>query len=642
MIINYLLLFEALKLRCKSTIDRIIIALIIWLLNIYISVLVFSSVKMINSYTVFGLYILENGALLLYVVCKGCLSGVGEQIKRCLLRVFIFNGKLDFLSCFVATWLFVLGIIAIFTVPYNYDCITYHAPRIHLWVQNGSVFYYATHMMRQLVSPVLESYVTLYFYLIYGQITGSMCLPQYWSYVLAIYFIITLCRRFDVSRRFVQGAVILWITMPIAFAEAITQQDDLFSTVIMLASIVYIYEIKDKDERQAIREVVVLALLIGLAFVAKPNVCLATFFFLILYLIRCIKNKVKISDIIARIIIALCLIAVVISPQFVQNLCMSGGLLDSSLIGQRQLVGTIRPNYVFINFLKNFLYNWAFEWGTIGNTGIIKGIIYGVSHVLRVNPNSELISEFGFEFYFPSFPNYTCDSALQNTLMLVLLISVVMLIKYWKRIDGETKIFYGLSLISFCSFCSILIWEASVTRYMLCYLALLIVGTVPIIDKVVCKIKNKMFGKSLIVWLIGIFVVVDVIMEMFFIVKLHPVFPVKSSLTLYNNHYESYLRIADYVNEEADEVGLIDGETSVEYPFWIMFNNGTIIRHVNIREGNPSVIYEDKNYVPDVILSDCTEANSVLCHGYEYEKVMKESWWTVYRLVDSGGKEYGI
>lgn len=97
MIINFLLLFEVLRSRYKSTIERIIIALVLWLLNIYISVLAFSSVKMINSYTVFGLYIIENGALLLSVIRKGYINELGEKIKRGILQVFLLNGKIDYL-----------------------------------------------------------------------------------------------------------------------------------------------------------------------------------------------------------------------------------------------------------------------------------------------------------------------------------------------------------------------------------------------------------------------------------------------------------------------------------------------------------------------------------------------------------------
>ena len=96
------------------------------------------------------------------------------------------NSRPDGVILFIILWVFGLGIVAFFSVPYNYDSIMYHAPRIQQWVQNGTVSYYASHVMRQNVSTVLAAYISTYFYILYGHHPGAMSLTQYFGYVVTL------------------------------------------------------------------------------------------------------------------------------------------------------------------------------------------------------------------------------------------------------------------------------------------------------------------------------------------------------------------------------------------------------------------------------------------------------------------------
>ena len=128
---------------------------------------------------------------------------------------------------------------------------------------------------------------------------------------------------------------------------------------------------------------------------------------------------------------------------------------------------------------------------------------------------------------------------------------------------------------------------------------------------------------------IALMVLVDITCEMVQLYKFHPVFPVKSSLTLYSDRYEEYLDVAKIINEKADSVGIIEGETSVEYPFWLMIEDGITINHVNVE--NVSALYEDRDYHPDIIISDINlELDQVECHGEEYDLVYRGNWWNAY------------
>lgn len=58
--------------------------------------------------------------------------------------------------------------LALKTMPYNWDSMTYHLQRIFHWYQNGTVAHYETHIDRQVASPVLGAFVNLHVYAMAG------------------------------------------------------------------------------------------------------------------------------------------------------------------------------------------------------------------------------------------------------------------------------------------------------------------------------------------------------------------------------------------------------------------------------------------------------------------------------------------
>ena len=631
MLCNYSLIYILFQKKFENTVS-VIYSLLLWITNIYISILIFSELNILNTASVVLLYLLEDFFLLWVLYKNGEKCSITYQIRK--IKHWISdlvvtkNGRLDWVILFIIMWIVGLGIVAFFSVPYNYDSIMYHAPRIQQWVQNGTVSYYASHVMRQNASTVLAAYISTYFYILYGYHPGAMSLTQYFGYVVTLYFIIALCRHFKVTCFYKKCATILWITLPIAFAEAITQQNDLVAAALAISFVTYIYKIAEGKCNNKKVNIIVLAAYMGYAFITKPNVCLLMCMFLLVYLSICINNKYRIDEVLLQIIVALIIIVVISIPQMHENYLLQGSFF-SSMVGQKQLIGTMVPSYVFVNWLKNILYNFGFNWGSFSNLGIIQTIVRMVSTVLNVEMNHPAIAENGIDFIFPTMPNYSSDAALQNTLMTVMLITVALMILKRKIVDSERKVFAILSIASFVLFCVILRWETSITRYMTAFFAVMIVGCIIVFDDIHSKgMFPKLVEKTLIV-VIALMVLIDITCEIAQLYKFHPVFPVKSSLTLYSDRYEEYLDVAKIINEKADSVGIIEGETSVEYPFWLMIEDGKIINHVNVE--NVSALYEDRDYNPDIIISDINlELDQVECHGEEYDLVYRGNWWNAY------------
>ena len=100
-----------------------------------------------------------------------------------------------------------------------------------------------------------------------------------------------------------------------------------------------------------------------------------------------------------------------------------------------------------------------------------------------------------------------------------------------------------------------------------------------------------------------------------------------------SNIYEEYGEITDIINGMfCDNVGLMIGEDTWEYPYWVQLR-GKRIEHVNVK--NDTSIYEDVGFVPECIILDDYEGleNGVMCHGIKYSKVYESdgkriSLWT--------------
>lgn len=78
------------------------------------------------------------------------------------------------------------ALLALGTIPYNWDSMTYHLPRIAYWRQNRSIAHYATNCIRQISSPVLAEFVNLHVYI--------LCRGHDWFLICCRHFLISLTR----------------------------------------------------------------------------------------------------------------------------------------------------------------------------------------------------------------------------------------------------------------------------------------------------------------------------------------------------------------------------------------------------------------------------------------------------------------
>lgn len=538
---------------------------------------------------------------------------------------------------------FGIFLLALFTVPYNWDSMTYHLPRITHWVQNKSVAHYITNDMRHLTSPPLFEFINLHVYIFSGQKDYFLNLLQYSCFMTNAMLIYYITKRLVGKDKYCWLSALLFISMPIAFGEALNTKVDHFSTLILLIFVYFLLDLlepgchlnKNKDN---IWRVLVLSSCIGFGYLAKPSVMFGMIIFSCWLLVVCIHRKDKIQDIFVLIGLAAGVILVIVTPEILRNL-FSFGAISHSATGAKQLVGTLNPIYMFVNAIKNYALNLPNKYVDIKD--ILEHGVYWIAYILKVEINHASISEDGNTFYLHQAGEYGHDTAINPIITIFTTIVTIWLII--RRIKTEkvefAEKYSWVAVISFVVFLHFLRWEPYVNRYILSYFALLC----PVISVWLSKMKKREWSHAMS----GILVFLC-ILELWGLFGYHGKICLeqnnndrKSGYFVWNGRdKEDYAELERILQEmESKNVGLyIDPAVCFEYPIWTYLDKDTRVEHILVN--NEFEKYEDENFIPDtIIVMRKDEENIINYKGniyYCYERIDKEkSVWRLQKGIDN-------
>lgn len=521
-------------------------------------------------------------------------------------------------------------ILALVTVPYNWDSMTYHLPRIMHWTQNRSVAHYATNSIRQIASPVLAEFVNLHVYILSGFQDQLFNLLQCFSYITGAVIVCGITRKLQGSTFFCLLAGLLYMSMPIAFAEALTTQVDNYATLWLL---IFVYFLLDfTGERKLSREpdivvkVCSLGLCVSFGYLTKPSVCIGMAVMVIWLLAVCIRRKDEWHVIIYLLLCVLPCIILPLIPELIRNTGTFHALADPSA-GQRQLVGTANPLYLFINFLKNAVFNlpnvYIYDLRTM-----LAFFVKKAAALLCVPLNDPSIAEDGRTFALHGAPNFDHDTALNPLIMWLFIICMIWYIVYGIR--QKKRIYhtsYSIAVsVSFLLFCMVLRWEPYVTRYMISYLAILCPMIACTLEHCWLTEKGKL-GRSYVVGIICFVCITDLISMGIY----HRNICVRRSaserpLGYFVNRtdeYEPYLAICREIADDGfTQIGLYMGEDHYEYPLWRMLPE-SVSRLEHVLVSNESAVYADDSFLPECIIWLGAVTDKVEYNGTAYELILQ-------------------
>lgn len=330
--------------------------------------------------------------------------------------------------CIVLSGILLVG--ALFTVPYNYDSMTYHLARIGHWMDNGSVNYYLTNIDRQLYSPVLSEYNMLFLMLLSGG-DRWLNLQQYVSMLITAYYIYKVARMLGTDRTFSIFGVFVFFTMPLTISQSITTQNDLSAAMWYVLFLYYLLwfiqiegirfpwkekelpkdnrkenkkeskkeskkETKKETARELVEKLICIGACVGFAFLMKVSVCASMIFFMPWLLVCCIRRKDRLKDLLSAAGISLGALLVIISETLIRTYISCGSFIADTTSGDI-MVATKNVSYIIVNILKNYsLLITQHLWTWIN--GFIYRIAISVGALLHVEVNNVAIAFHGFDF----------------------------------------------------------------------------------------------------------------------------------------------------------------------------------------------------------------------------------------------------
>ena len=618
----------------KDAITSYIYSVTLWILYCYI---ITESLSFGNLLTrtgllaAWGIYAICLLIVLVYRIRREKLSV--QQIRSDFWRVSHSKGVVCLLI-----YAAVMVICALIIVPYNWDSMTYHCARLFHWAQNKSVAHYATGNSRQVSSPVLAAFVNVNVYILTkngGSVLNLLQCVSYLSNGMLVYFI---AKKLQLSSKSCVLSAVLFYSMPIAFAEALTTQVDNFSAFWLLSFVYLILDFTKKNQKigfdkETIEKIIVLSLCVAFGYLSKPSVGFGMLFFavwlFIMVLVRKDNWKVFLYALGAGI-----LLVIILLPELNRNF-QTFHAFASQETGARQLIGSLHPRYILVNLSKNLAFNLPCVW-LYRSSHYIYSFVNKIAVWLRIDINSPVISEDGREFSIHQPQTYGCDTAVNPVIVWAILIGTIIFVislkNYIRNKENSQKIGYFIvSVGSFFLFCAVLRWEPFVSRYLISYLALLCPAIGIVVDMVQERVPQATVrGAYVILYFLCMTEMLGLFLNYRDIVKNYR--GDKGYFVVRDGIYNDYKEITEYINTlDIKSLGVCIGSDSYEYPLIQMLSGDLRIEHVNVE--NETAIYADDSFMPEMVITyEQGEIDSMRVNGQEYvmaKKIENGKVWKV-------------
>lgn len=595
--------------KIKDNIETYLQACSFWMLLVFsvTEILsIFNGINKINLMISWMLIDLCLLILLIYQIRKKHITWNLQLIGKSLINNFKENKGTSILYVIG----FIVFLLATFTVPYNWDSMTYRLSRVAYWAQNGSVEHYANNSLRLVANPPLGEFIQLHLYVLTNSSDVLFNYCQFFSYITCAVVIYYLAKKLNCNKNFSMLAALLFLSMPIAFAEAINTQVDLIATVWLFVFIyqvtgLIIFEEKITFSKEMIIKVSAMGMSIAWGYLTKPSVCFAMVIFAIWFLIVCIIKKTRIKVLMQLFVVAFISMIIPLSVEIYRNI-KTFHAISSPIAGARQLVGTIKPNYLLVNCFKNIVSNLTTPYLS-QLPRYLERVLNKIAVILHVELNAESISEDGAIFRLHDLIDYGQDTATNPIIMWLFFICIFIMILQIKKVNWKEKYksYTMVAIVSFLVFCIGVRWEYYVTRYMLSYFAILCPMIALQLQKGTERKENRFNQNAVFGLVFGL-----CILEIANMTIYHRYICVSDGanerpsgyFTNRISEYEPCLKITDYiVKSNFETVGLYLGGNDYEYPYWSLLKNDVSrIEHVNVQ--NESSIYIDYNFVPECII----------------------------------------
>lgn len=433
--------------RCLS--DAVVVAGIVWALCASVITETLSIFGIINAWSMTLSWAALSGISLIVSRRKhSSFPAVsGEVILKSDRLILIAIGAI----CFIAL------LVALVSVPNNWDSMTYHLSRVEHWLQNGSLLHFPTVNERQLYSSPFAEILILNFLAVSGDHYFSNAV-QWLAMTGTLFAVGSVTRRLGggVSAQ-VMGALFV-ATLPMGILQSSSAQNDYVAAFFIMGAVdrMLAWQADDYDLRNGF----LFGAALGLALLTKGTAYLFLGPMLVVLVMRgrAAINKTAFFQFGAIVIIALTINA----GHFVRNYDYFGTPLGPSTDVRNE---KITPATVYSNLVRDLgsnLYSPFKQFNDVVEAGVVSA--HRLFDVPLNDPASTFLTE-RFGFYAPRYA--LLEGAAGNPLHVLLgmaaLVIVVTRLRADKLIIGYTA---GV-VLAFMTIAALLKWQPWITRLLL-------------------------------------------------------------------------------------------------------------------------------------------------------------------------------
>jgi hypothetical protein len=514
-----------------------------------------------------------------------------------------------------------IGIIAWLAPPNTWDSMTYHMSRVMHWAQNRSVAHYPTHILRQLHQAPWSEYVILHLRLLSGTDHYSNFV-QWYSMVGSAIGVSLITKRLGGDVRAQIIAALFMSTIPMGILQGSSTQTDHVVSFWLVCFTCFVLEF-DKGPSSS---KILMGGSLGLALLAKATAYIFAAPFVVWFGARAIAKRQPYH--LLMLIVALTL-----------NLGLYWRNVD--LYGNPLGPGEELPNGVYkytndeISFpgmISNAIRNAALHMGTYPEiNAALEQTMVAAYDLLGISISDPKTTWSGTAFHIPpiKFDEYS-----DGNLVHFLLIGFCALVFVSGRDRDRKTGFYLASLIAgFLLFCLLLKWQMWNSRL---HLPLFILAS-PIVGLTLAALRTQR-----LVYVVTFLLIMGSLPYILWNRSRPILMPGNLLNTPRFQQYffprpdlfKAYSRVGRLVSAETcQEIGLILGIDSWEYPLWVALQQEVSpsihIQHVNVT--NISRNQPEDGSTPCLIITDRDLSEEVRVDGQDYQRFWRSSVLYMYR-----------
>ncbi|MBN2382018.1 glycosyltransferase family 39 protein [bacterium] len=531
----------------------------------------------------------------------------------------------------------VLLLIALWAPPNNWDAMNYHMARVEHWIQNANVKHYPCHIAKQLFLNPGAEYCMCHLQILSGGDRFANMVQ--WSSLIGCMIIVSLLAQFLGCNRSGQllGTVFV-TTLPMAILQASSAQNDLVAAFFLAAFFLYAFHFLDSPVP---RNAILLGLSLGLAILTKATAYtyalpLLAFIALTVLLRTHRKNSFKLLT------MAACLVVIINFGHYTRNYLLYNHPLAPTQYRGLNINQSMSPTIFCSNLIRNVSLHLGtpnHEW----NDRLANMILQCHERLdLDITDPRTTYGTVLFSLFFSNHED-TAGNPLHFALIVVSLLIVFLGYTSQKR---SICIFFGILVLSFVLFCTVIKWNPWNSRYQLP----LFILAAPAVAAALTRFDQTWLYRSVLglmlccalPWIIWnharpLYPLPEIMRSTFSLSSLFQDRATIFTVPRRDQYFVSFPEIRQPCIQtmqllgryRCNSIGLIGHEGVWEYPFWVLareFSPGrTSFSHLNVPEGP----YSGYNFkaVPQVCALIQMTAERLELQSVE-EQIFRKIWST--------------